>query len=141
MNNVISLVFFSLAIVLVGLIIFIVISLSNHGKKNLNVEYYRTKCLKNEQTFKKDDPSTYAMAVLTADKLVEHAMKEKGMPGQTMGERLKNSPKSFSDINGLWRSHKLRNKIAHEPDVKVNYNDAKDAMIQFRRALKDLGAI
>lgn len=141
MNNVTNLVFFFVAIILVGLALFIFISLNNHGKKNLNVEYYRTKCLKNEHILKRDNPATFSMAVLNADKLVEHAMKEKGMSGQTMGEKLKNSPKFFSDVNGLWRSHKLRNQIAHEPDVSISYEQAKTALIEFRKALKDLGAI
>ncbi len=140
MENVTVLVFFCLAVIIVGLLVFIAICLGKK-QKTLNVEYYRAQCLKNEHTLKKDEPTSFSLAVLNADKLVEQAMKEKGMSGQTMGEKLKSSPKSFSDINGLWTSHKLRNRIAHEPDVTVSYDEAKTALMQFRKALKDLGAI
>jgi hypothetical protein len=141
MNNITALVFFCVAVILVGLLLFIVICLNKKGGKHLNVEYYRTQCLKYENQLRRDEPSTFPMAVLNADKLVEQAMREKGMKGQTMGEKLKNSPKSFSDINGLWNAHKLRNRIAHEPNIEVKYEETRAALMQFRKALKDLGAI
>lgn len=141
MNNVTNLVFFCAGVILVGLLVFVAICLNKKCGKTLNVEYYRAQCLKNEHQLKPNEPSSFSMAVLNSDKLVEQAMKEKGLKGQTMGEKLKSSPKSFSDINGLWTSHKLRNRIAHEPNVTVSYDEAKIALAQFRKALKDLGAI
>lgn len=141
MSNITSLVFFVVAVILVGLLIFISICINRHSKKTLNVEYYRTQVLKNENQLKRDEPTSYQMSVLNSDKLVEQAMRDYGMSGQTMGEKLKNSPKTFSDINGLWNAHKLRNKIAHEPNVNIKYDEAKFALAQFRKALKDLGAI
>jgi hypothetical protein len=79
--------------------------------------------------------------VLNADKLVDQALRESGINGETMGERLKSSATKFSDLNGLWTAHKLRNRIAHEPDVAVSYDEARYALNCFRKALKDLGAI
>jgi len=58
-----------------------------------------------------------------------------------MGERMKNSAPMFSDRNGIWTAHKLRNTIAHESDVNVTYDEARLALQAFRKALKDLGAI
>ena len=58
-----------------------------------------------------------------------------------MGERLKNASNLFSNRNGLWDAHKLRNRIAHESDVRVTYSDAQHALANFRQALKNLGAI
>jgi transposase len=81
------------------------------------------------------------LAVLNADKLVDLALRQCGVRGETMGERLKNDASKFSDINGLWTAHKLRNRIAHESDVVVNYDEARHALGYFKKALKDLGAI
>ncbi len=81
------------------------------------------------------------MSVLNADKLVDQALRDLGIKGQTMGERMKNSVTLFSDRNGIWTAHKLRNTIAHESDARVTYEDAKYALSCFRQALKDLGAI
>jgi hypothetical protein len=127
-------------LVLAALMLFI-FSIGKKCKHTLNVEHYRVKCLSIEQHLKKDDPSTYQMAILNGDKLVDQAMRESGVKGQTMGERLKNSVEKFSDRNGIWVAHKLRNRIAHESDIEITYEEARYALSCFRKALKDLGAI
>lgn len=81
------------------------------------------------------------LAVMNADKLLDRAMKELGFRGDTMGERLKNGRPRFSDINGVWEAHKLRNRIAHEHDVHISYEQAERAITQLRRGLRDLGAV
>ncbi|MEI7917978.1 MAG: hypothetical protein WCH58_01190 [Candidatus Saccharibacteria bacterium] len=136
-----SIIFFLSAIIIVGALMCSIICLRGKGKKTLNVEYYRTKCLENEHKLIKDEVSSYHLSVLNADKLVDQALRDLGIKGQTMGERMKNSVTLFSDRNGIWTAHKLRNTIAHESDARVTYEDAKYALSCFRQALKDLGAI
>jgi hypothetical protein len=94
-----------------------------------------------ENQLKREEPSSGHLAVLNADKLVDQALRESGISGETMGDRLKNSSTKFSDLNGLWEAHKLRNRIAHEPDVSVTYDDARRALGSFKKAMKELGAI
>jgi len=110
-------------------------------RTTLDVEKYRVKCLEIEHQLKEGDTGSYHLSVLNADKLVDQAMREKGTKGETMGERLRSSAALFSDRNGIWTAHKLRNRIAHEPNVTVTYVEAKSALACFRKALKDLGAI
>ncbi len=138
-----SIVFGLAAILIVGALLFAIISKVTIKKcaKHLNVEQYRVKCLAIEQQLKRDEVSSYHLSVLNADKLVDQALRESGAKGQTMGERLKDISVDFSDLNGLWTAHKLRNRIAHEPDVNVSYDEARYALSCFRKALKDLGAI
>ena len=136
-----SIIFFFGAIIIVGALILSLISLSKKGPKHLDVERYRAKCLAIEQQLKPDQPSSYHLSVLNADKLVDQALRERGIKGKTMGERMKNAVSLFSDRNGIWTAHKLRNTIAHEPDAKVTYDQARYALGCFRQALKDLGAI
>lgn len=131
---------FSLIIILAGLV-FALICMTKKGYRPLNVEHYRAKCLENEHQLKKDEPTSYHLVVMNADKLVDQALRERGAKGETMAERMKNSSQAFSDRNGIWTAHKLRNMIVHEPDVKVTYEQARKALANFRRALKDLGAI
>lgn len=129
------------AIVLViGAILFAVITLGKRGG-TLDVEKYRIRWLEIEQSIKKDDEASYHLAVLNADKLVDQALRERGFRGNTMGDRLKATRGQLSDRDAIWFSHKLRNRIAHEPDVRVNYNQLRRALGGFKRALKDLGAI
>jgi hypothetical protein len=136
-----SLIFFFAGIIILGAIMFALICLSKKGIRHLDVERYRTRCLAVEHQLKKDEPSSYHLSVLNADKLVGQALKERGIKGQTMGEKMKNANSIFSDSNGIWSAHKLRNRIAHEPDASVTYDEARYALSHFRRALKDLGAI
>lgn len=76
-------------------------------------------------------------AILNADKLIDKSLELKGYRG-TLGEKLKASDKLFSDINGLWSAHKLRNTIAHEIDHNVSKDQAKAALRAFKKALRDL---
>ncbi len=136
-----SILFVIAAIVGFSAVALILAFLNKKGRNNLDVERYRVKYLAIEQQLTRDNPSSHHLAVLNADKLVDQALKDRGINGETMGERMKNSVKLFSDINGVWSAHKLRNKIAHETDAVVNYEEAKYALVNFKRALKDLGAI
>ncbi len=131
------------AIVIFGGLMFLFISKNTikRCRTHLNVEDYRVKFLAAENQLKRDDQASYSLSVLNADKLVDQALRELGLPGDTMGEKLKNSPKKFSDVNSLWAAHKLRNRIAHETNVIVGYDEARYALVSFKKALKDLGAI
>jgi len=138
-----QIVIFFLAIVLIlGALLFALVSkLSKKGVKKLDVEHFRAKCLEIEHQLKKDEPSSYAMAVFNYDKLLDQALKARGTKGNTMAERLKSSAILYGDRNSVWSAHKLRNRIAHDSDVHVTYEQARRALNCFRNALKDIGAI
>lgn len=136
-----SVCFFLAAVLIIGALMFALICNSKRGVRHLDIERYRVKYLAIENKLKRDEHSSYYLAVLNADKLVDQALKEYGLKGQTMAERMKNFNSSFSDRNGIWLAHKLRNKIAHESDTNVSYDEARRALASFKRALRDLGAI
>lgn len=79
-------------------------------------------------------------AVMEADKLLDAVLNAKNYKG-SLGEKLKQTKGLFSDYNGVWFAHKLRNRLAHEINVYVNDNECKKALGQFEKALKDLGAL
>lgn len=119
----------------------ILLAIVTRGQKQLDKQKFRSKWLAIEGSLKKDQPSSYHLAVLNADKLLDHALKEAGYKGQTMGERLRNAKQAFSNRNAVWSAHKLRNQIAHETDVRVDYNAARRALASLKQALKDVGAV
>jgi hypothetical protein len=80
-------------------------------------------------------------AVSEADKLLDYVLKGSGVRGETMGERLKNSGSRFSNINAIWQAHKLRNALAHEADFDLVPTQAREAIHDFERGLRDLGAL
>ncbi len=136
-----AVVFMLAAILLVGVALFAMMTFGKNGKKYLNVDYYRSKWLSVEKQLKSDEPSSFHLVVLNADKLLDQAFKERGFKGQNMGERLRSAGSSLSNRNAVWAAHKLRNQVAHESDVRVSYDNARVALDSFKQALKDIGAI
>ena len=122
-----------------GMLIFIEITKKRSSK--IDVEKYRVRWLEIQKQLKRDDDASNALAVLNADKLFDHAMKDLGYSGLTMAERLKSVNRVLSQKPEVWKAHKLRNQIAHEIDMKVSYTKARWALAVFKKALKELGAI
>lgn len=81
-------------------------------------------------------------AIIEADKLLDQAMRELGVSGETFADRLKSAEWRFdqNSYNALWSAHKLRNQIAHEVGHAVNETEARSALANFRRGLQSLGA-
>lgn len=136
-----SLIFLIIAIVAVGFLLLIAMGITRKHGHAFDVEEYQTKWLKIENSLVRDDPRSYPLAVIEADKLLDHALIELGLPGKTMGDRLKRVGDRFSKLNSVWYAHKLRNQIAHESDFEIDYGQASRSLAAFRQALKDLGAI
>ena len=132
---------FILAILIVGAFVFMAVLLTGKRGHHFNTEVYQTRFLAIENKLKQDNPASFMTTVIEADKLLDKALVEAGAPGKTMGDRLKRFGSRFGDLNGVWRAHKLRNAIAHEPDLEVSYKQAANALAIYKQALKDLGAI
>ena len=136
-----SIIFLLIAIVIVGIMVFIAISITSKRRYSFDKEDYQTDWLKIENSLDKDNKQSYNSAVIDADKLLDKALNEMGLPGKTMGERMKRAGGYFSQVNSVWYAHKIRNQIAHEHGFSVDYNQAKHALASFKQALKDLGTI
>jgi hypothetical protein len=86
-------------------------------------------------------PEGMILAVVDADKLLDHALKKHHFKGKTMGERLVSAQRMISDNDAVWYAHKLRNRLVHEPNIKLKKKEAQAALAGFRQGLKDLGAL
>jgi len=84
---------------------------------------------------------TDKVAILEADKLLDHVLKAMTMPGTTLGERLKAASYRYPQITEVWWAHKIRNQIVHESSFSVNHGTARSAIREFERALKNLGVL
>ena len=128
-------------VVVIGVALLVIIALTNGRGGLLDQEKYRTAWLKIENGLDKGNIDSYQFAVLSADKLLDQAMRESGIAGDKMSERLKNCKKKFTNVNQVWSAHKIRNQIAHEADTKINERGARRSLAAFKKALRDLGAI
>ncbi len=129
-----------LAVILASVIFGIMFATRGSGS-SLDKRRYQSAWLAIENSCDAHNMATFEMAIVSADKLLDRALKESGVAGETMGERLKNSRAKFSDVNKVWTAHKLRNHIAHETDARLNAIVARRALAIYKRSLRELGAI
>lgn len=132
---------FIIAVLIVGVMIFVAMIMTKKRHYRFDVEAYQSKFLTIESELNKHSSATFMKTVIDCDKLLDKAMVEMGIPGKNMGERLKHSKDKFTDINSVWKAHKLRNALAHESDLEITYRQALAALAIYKKALKDIGAI
>lgn len=84
---------------------------------------------------------TWPQAIESADRLLDKALKKRKFKGKTMGERMVSAQRTFSDNDGAWFAHNLHKKVTADPTFKLKESDVKDALMGFRQALRDIGAL
>jgi len=141
MDQPLSILFFFSAILIFGGLLFAVISLAKNSPRTLDQDKYRSRWMAIESRLKRDDVNTHIVCILDADKLLDQALRDRGLSGKTMAERMKQYQGKWTNGNGVWAAHKLRNKLAHETDARVDYERARQALIAYKQGLKDMGAI
>ena len=132
---------FIIAVLIVAAFVFVAMLLTGKRNHTFNKQAYQAKFLAIENKLNQNNAATFMVVIMEADKLLDKAMIEMGIPGKTMGERLKKGGDKFSNLNAVWRAHKLRNALAHESDLEITYKQAFNALHIYKQALKDLGAI
>ena len=115
--------------------------MAKNSPRVLDQDKYRSKWMSIETRLKRDDENSHTVCIYDADKLLDQALRDRGLSGKTMAERMKQCQGKWTNGNGVWAAHKLRNKLAHEPDVKIDYERARQALVAFKQGLKDIGAI
>jgi hypothetical protein len=113
--------------------------LRRRAPKELNIEYFQARWKDLQKLCR--DKKTWPLAIIDADNLLDEALKKRKVKGKTMGERLVTAQHNLTNNDGVWFAHKLRNKIVHEEFKNLKEADVKDALIGFRQALKDIGAL
>jgi hypothetical protein len=83
----------------------------------------------------------WAPAIVHADMLLDEVLKKRKITGKTMGERMVNAQSRFSANDAVWSAHKLANTIRQESAKALQENDVKNALVSFRQALRDMGAL
>lgn len=95
--------------------------------------------IKNQAAGKKDY-IIYRHLLIDCDKLLDHSFKQMHLKGQTMGERLKNAKYLYDQkqYNQIWEAHKVRNKLVHEVDYKIEQKEIEKYMYNLLRAISKL---
>ena len=86
--------------------------------------------------------ANYKLAVIEADKIFDDLLKKNGYQGRDMGERLKNiTSDQLVNIDDVWQSHKMRNRLVHEPDFQLKEHEVRRIIEIYEKALNYLEAI
>jgi len=92
-----------------------------------------------EQKINSANPGDWRLAILEADIILDDMLREMGLPGETLGERLKSAdPSFFNTLQDAWAAHKIRNVIAHEgASYNLSYNEARRAIDLFKKVFQE----
>lgn len=107
--------------------------------KRLKPQVYSDKWL-DIQAFCKDK-TTWPQALTDADALLDQALKKRKFKGKSMGERMVSAQKVFTNNDTVWYAHNLYKKVSAEPSFRLREAEVKAALLGFRQALRDLGAL
>jgi hypothetical protein len=89
------------------------------------------------------NPAEWRLSVLEADVILDDMMESLGFHGETLGDRLKNTPKGdFKTIDLAWEAHKIRNAIAHEgSDFLLSQRESKRVISLYETVFKEFSYI
>lgn len=80
-------------------------------------------------------------ALADADKMLDYALRKRKFKGKSMGERMVSAQKAISNNDAMWFAHNLNKKLISDPTAKLKEVDVKNALLGYRAALKDIGAL
>jgi hypothetical protein len=130
---------FFVVIIVFGIVVLAIISrLAARRPRKLDQSYFQQHWL--ELLARVKTPEGMMLAIIDADKLLDEALKKHHFKGKTMGERLVSAQRIISDNDAVWYAHKLRNRLVHEPNIKLKKKEAQTALAGFKQGLRDLGA-
>jgi hypothetical protein len=83
--------------------------------------------------------ASWMKAVFEADKALDYTLSARKIMGGNLGEKLKNGKTLFNNVQSAWDAHKVRNRLAHEMDVRLARHEAEQAVKLFKDSLRQLG--
>ena len=76
-----------------------------------------------------------AARLMEAEKVADGLLSALDYQG-TFAEKLISTGPRFTNIESVWSAHKLRNRIAHEPGMKITEKDADQAVKAFESVVR-----
>lgn len=87
----------------------------------------------------KSDEANLRLALIEADNLFDDLLKQMRLPGESMADRLRYIDSSqISNIDEIWRAHKLRNVLVHNHEYPITRNEMEFGIRAYEKALKEL---
>ena len=81
----------------------------------------------------------FRIAIIDADKLADDALKQLGLEGEHMADRLeKITPAELRSLERLRRAHRIRNDFVHTPGFELSREAAARALEDYQAFLKEV---
>ena len=87
------------------------------------------------------DKDAWPIAIAEAERLLHKALKLRRFKGKSMGERMVSAQRVITNNDSMWFAHNLYKKLAADDKLRLKEDDVKAALIGYRQALKDIGAL
>ncbi len=83
--------------------------------------------------------SNWRIAIIEADIMLDDLLYKLGLPGDTIGDKLKAVEKSdFLTLDDAWEAHKVRNQIAHGGSgFQLNQREARQAISHYEKVFRE----
>jgi hypothetical protein len=96
-----------------------------------------------EEHINSEDPNKWKLAILEADIILSELLESLGLPGESVGEKLKAVEESdFTTIESAWEAHKIRNAIAHQgSDFLLTKREAKRIINLYKTVFEEFKII
>ena len=76
------------------------------------------------------------IAIIDADKLADDILRRMGLDGKHIADRLEQlSHDDFFSLERLWRAHRVRNQLVHEPDFRISAEERGKKKKKKRRGI------
>lgn len=86
--------------------------------------------------------SEWRVAVIEADKIIDNVLDQKEFQGESVAEKLSGIDREqMKSLDLLWEAHKVRNRIVHKSDYRIEQSEARRIISYYEEALKDLQAL
>ncbi|MBI4086142.1 MAG: hypothetical protein HY433_02800 [Candidatus Liptonbacteria bacterium] len=98
-----------------------------------------------EEIAKKTESGSFEplrIAIVDADKLADDILRRMGLGGKHIADRLEQlSQDDFTSLERLWRAHRVRNQLVHEPDFRISADEGAKTLKDYEAFLKETGTI
>jgi hypothetical protein len=92
-----------------------------------------------QERLKRGDDANLKLAIIEADNIFDDILKQMGLPGVDMTERLRQfEPQELKSVNLVWEAHRLRNQIVQDPTMQISGEQAEQAVQNYETAMKEL---
>jgi len=145
--------FLILNAIILAIIVFVFFKIKNFRPKFSLVRKTKIKPLSKNILLKKqwqeikkigesEEPEKIYAAIIEADKLIENILKEEGIEGEHLADRLKKLDSyEIKTLNRLWEAHRFRNNLAHQEAFQPTLSEAKKALKDYEAFLKEIKVI